>query len=104
MGAHQTAFGRRRIIMQTDPSSLDPEERLNKFYALISAALGVLSLCAGLVPIAGTALGIAGIVFGVLGRRSENKRLAVAGIVLSIIGALTAVIYSILLYRAKYGS
>ncbi|HNE04394.1 MAG TPA: hypothetical protein PLR93_03680 [Anaerolineales bacterium] len=90
--------------MQTDPASLDPEERLNKFYALLSAGFGVLSLCAGLIPMAGTALGIAGIVFGLLGRRSENKRLAVVGIILSIIGVLTAIIYSILLYRAKYGA
>lgn len=90
--------------MQTDPASLDPEERLNKFYALLSAGFGVLSLCAGLIPMAGTALGIAGIAFGLLGRRSENKRLAVVGIILSIIGALTAIIYSILLYRAKYGA
>lgn len=90
--------------MQTDPASLDPEERMNKFYALLSTGLGILSLCAGLVPVAGTVLGVAGIIFGVLGRRSESKRLAMAGIILSIIGALTAIIYSILLYRARYGA
>ena len=88
--------------MQTDPASLDPEERMNKFYALMSAALGVLSLCVGLIPVAGTVFGIAGIVFGVLGRRSESKRMATAGIVLSIIGVLTAIIYSILLYAERY--
>jgi hypothetical protein len=90
--------------MQTDPASLDPEERMNKFYALLSTGLGILSLCAGLVPVAGTALGVAGIIFGILGRRSESKRLALAGIILSIIGVLTAIIYSILLYRARYGA
>lgn len=88
--------------MQTDPASLDPEERTNKFYALASAALGVLSLCGGLVPIFGTILGILGIVLGVLGRRSENKRPATVGIALSIIGLLTAIIYSVLLFRARY--
>lgn len=88
--------------MQTDPASLDPEERLNKFYALISAALGVLSLCTGLIPALGTIFGILGVFFGVLGRRSESKWMATAGIILSILGALTAVIYSILLYRAQY--
>ncbi|MCQ3937296.1 MAG: hypothetical protein DPW18_09640 [Chloroflexi bacterium] len=88
--------------MQTDPASLDPEERMNKFYALMSAALGVLSLCVGLAPIAGTALGIAGIILGILGRRSESKRMATAGIVLSIIGVLTAIIFSILLYMERY--
>lgn len=88
--------------METDPASLDPEERTNKFYALASAALGVLSLCGGLVPIFGTILGILGIVLGVLGRRSENKRAAIVGIALSIIGLLTAIIYSVLLYKARY--
>ncbi|MBM3179146.1 MAG: DUF4190 domain-containing protein [Chloroflexi bacterium] len=88
--------------METDPASLDPEERTNKFYALASAALGVLSLCGGLIPIFGTILGILGIVLGVLGRRSENKRAAIVGIVLSIIGLLTAIIYSVLLYMARY--
>lgn len=88
--------------MQTDPASLDPEERSNKFYALASAALGVLSLCGGLVPVLGTILGMLGIVLGVLGRRSENKKAATVGIGLSIIGLLTAIIYSVLLYMARY--
>ena len=88
--------------METDPASLDPEERTNRFYALASAALGVLSLCGGLVPIFGTILGILGVVLGVLGRRSENKRSATVGIALSIIGLLTAIIYSVLLYMARY--
>jgi hypothetical protein len=88
--------------MQTDPASLDPEERINKLYALASAALGIISLCGALIPIFGTILGVLGIVLGVLGRRSENKRAATVGIALSIIGLLTAVIYSVLLYMAKY--
>jgi len=62
----------------------------------------VLSLCGGLVPIFGTILGILGVVLGVLGRRSENKRSATVGIALSIIGLLTAIIYSVLLYMARY--
>lgn len=88
--------------MQTDPASLDPEERMNKFYALMSAALGFLSLCTGLIPVVGTILGVAGIILGLLGRRSESKRTAMAGIILSIIGVLTAIIYSALLYRMWY--
>ena len=89
--------------MQTDPASLDPEERLNKFYALLSTGLGVLSFCAGLVPALGTIFGIGGIVFGILGRRSERKRMATVGLIISILGLLTAVIFSILLYRERYG-
>lgn len=88
--------------MQIDPASLDPEERTNKFYALASAALGILSLCGALIPVFGTILGILGIVLGVLGRRSENKRAATVGMGLSSIGLLTALIYSILVYMASY--
>ena len=88
--------------MQTDPASLDPEERTNRFYALASAALGLFSLCGGVIPIFGIILGTLGIVLGVLGRRSENKRAATVGIGLSIVGLLTAIIYSILVYRATY--
>lgn len=89
--------------MQTDPASLDPEERTNKFYALASAALGILSLCGGLMaPALGTILGALGIVLGILGRKSENKRSATVGIALSTIGLLTAIIYSLLLYSVKY--
>ncbi len=88
--------------MQIDPASLDPEERTNKFYALASAAFGVISLCGALIPIFGSILGILGIILGILGRRSENKRAATIGIGLSTIGLLTAVIYSILVYRATY--
>jgi len=84
--------------MQTDPASLDPEERFNKFYALASAALGLISLCGALLPICGVTLGVLGIVLGLFGRRSENKRIATVGIALSIIGLLIAIIYSILVY------
>lgn len=84
--------------MQTDPASLDPEERFNKFYALLSVALGIFSLCGGLIPALGTLFGILGVIFGRLGRRSENKRIATFGIGLSCIGFLTAIIYSLLLY------
>ena len=87
--------------MQTDPASLDPEERTNKFYALFSVALGLFSLCGGLIPILGVILGILGIVLGIFGRRSENKRSATVGIAFSAIGLLTAVIYSVLLYIAN---
>jgi hypothetical protein len=88
--------------METDPASLDPEERLNKFYALASAALGVLSLCMGLVPLLGMLLGAAGIILGYFGRRSEYNKAAIVGIGLSIIGVLTAVIFSILVYVETY--
>lgn len=86
--------------MQSDPSSLDPEERMNKFYALLSAALGILSLFASILPGCGGTMAVGGIIFGVLGRRSESRKTATVGIALSIIGLLTAVIYAVLVQIA----
>ena len=94
MGADQID-DRRGGLIQTDPASLDPEERLNKLYALLSAGLGILSLCASILPACGAPMALAGIIFGVLGRRSESRRTALFGMALSIIGLLTAVIYVI---------
>jgi hypothetical protein len=88
--------------VQTDPASLDPEERNNKFFALASAGLGLLSLCGGVIPAFGVTLGLLGIVLGIFGRRSENRKAATVGIALSVIGTLTAVIYSLLVYAATY--
>jgi uncharacterized membrane protein YadS len=90
-------------MMDVDPDSLDPEERMNKFYALISAAVGLLSLCAALLPICGAGMAIAGLITGWLGIKSEYEKIAIAGIVLSMIGLLTAVIYPLLVqwFQAK---
>lgn len=79
--------------MQTDPASLDPEERTNKFLALISVALGVLSIPGALIPICGGTAGLLGLASGYFGLRSENRRVAIVGLSLSSIGLLTAIIY-----------
>ena len=36
--------------MEVDPASLDPEEKMNKFYALFSIGFGLLSLCGAIIP------------------------------------------------------
>lgn len=83
-------------------SQPDPEERLNRFYALVSATIGVLSLCAAIIPALGCMMGVAGIFLGIFGRRSDRKGLATTGISFSIIGILIAIIYSLLVYLAEY--
>lgn len=83
--------------METDPASLDPEERTNQFLALFSAAVGLLSLCAALLPICGAILGVLGLISGWLGIKSDNEKIAIAGIILSAIGLLIAIIYPLLL-------
>ncbi len=82
--------------METDPASLDPEERTNKFFALFSASAGLLSLCAALLPICGAGLAILGLITGWFGLKSELEKVAIAGLVLSAVGLLTAIIYPIL--------
>jgi hypothetical protein len=84
--------------VDVDPASLDPEERMNKFYALFAIGFGVLSLCGAIIPICGGLLAVLGVVAGIFGRRSENKTTATIGIALSIIGLLTVIVYSIFLY------
>jgi len=87
--------------METDPASLDPEERTNKFLALASAALGIISLCAALIPICGGALALAGIGLGLFGVRSESKITARVGIALNILGLLIAISYALALAFAR---
>ena len=79
--------------MQTDPASLDPEERTNKFLALFSIALGILSIPGALLPVCGATAGLIGLVTGYFGLRSENRRMAYLGIAFSSIGLLTAMFY-----------
>jgi hypothetical protein len=81
--------------LQTDPASLDPEERQNKFFALLSAALGLLSLCGGIVPVIGGGLALLGLLFGYFGRRSESSKTAAAGMLLSALGLLIAITFAV---------
>lgn len=65
-------------------------------FAIISLVLGVVNLCAWLLPICGFPLAIAGVVLGYLGMRSpEQKNLAIAGLALSGLGFLLACINAI---------
>jgi len=82
--------------LEPDYSSLDPEERTNKFLALISVAFGFFSIVAGLIPICGGIIGLIGIVLGYFGMKSEHRKIAIFGIVLSLLGLLTSLIYMIL--------
>ncbi len=83
--------------MEVDPVSLDPEERTNKFWSLFSAALGLLSLCAALIPICGGSMALLGLVLGYLGMKSEYYRIAIVGLIFSGIGLLTAILYAVFL-------
>jgi hypothetical protein len=87
--------------MEPDYKSIDPEERTYKFLAIFSFIIGILSLCAGLVPICGVGNGMIGIVTGIFGRKSERRKLANAGILISVLGIIISIIYAILVANAK---
>ena len=83
--------------MDVDPQSHDPELRSAGLYALASAALGVISLCAAIIPMCGGITSLAGLAFGVVSWRVEESKLAKAGIALSILGFLITVTYFVFL-------
>lgn len=84
-----------------DYTELDPTERTNKYMALFSIALGVISLCAALIPMCGGAASLLGLALGVFGLRSENRKLAIGGIGVCIIGLLISIIYGLLTATQK---
>ena len=87
--------------MDVDPSTLDPELKTAKLYALVSVAIGLMSMCSAIVPLCGVTASLFGVGFGILSLRVEKSATAKAGIALSSLGVLIAVIYSIFLLSFK---
>ena len=87
--------------MEPDYTSIDPEERINKFLAMASVILGVLSFCAGLIPIAGIIIGLIGTGTAIFGMKSEHRKIAILGFAISTLGLLTSVDYMILVSLKK---
>jgi hypothetical protein len=88
-------------MAEPDYTSLDPEERTNKFMALASLVIGTFSLCAALIPICGIAGSLVGLGLGVFGRRSEQRKLATVGMIVSALGLRVSIVYPILLLLRK---
>jgi hypothetical protein len=87
--------------MEPNYENLDPDERTNKLLAYLSCGVGLVSLCAGLIPVCGAAFSIAGIILGVLGMRSSNRKIGIVGIVISAMSLTVAIVYGILLVLKK---
>jgi hypothetical protein len=87
--------------MEPDYTGLDPEERYKRYMALASASLGIISLCAALLPVCGVAISFTGMALGFLSRKSESRKMALVGIGLSILGFMIAVTYAFLQYFKK---
>ena len=88
--------------MEPDYNGLDPEERYKRYLALASVSFGIISLFAGLVPICGVIISFAGFGLGFIIRKSESRKMAMAGIGLSILGFMIAVTYAFLQYFKKF--
>ena len=84
--------------MEVDPNSLDPELRTARFLSLASAALGLMSLCLAIVPLCGGVASVLGIVFGLFSLKTENSKTALAGVIISILGIVVTIVYSLFLY------
>jgi hypothetical protein len=87
--------------MEPDYVRLDPEERRNKLMAMLAALFGFISLCAGMIPACGSVAGIVGILLGIFGMKSENRRVGILGIVLSVMGLTVSIVYAIMLLFNK---
>ncbi len=84
------------MSIEPDYSSLDPEEKTNRYLAMGAVALGVISLCLGQIPLCGGSLGLAGIGLGIWGMRSDSRRMAQVGIAICVLSLLTSVVYSVM--------
>jgi len=87
--------------MEPDYTGLDPDERYKKYMAIASVSLGVISLFTGLIPICGVITSFIAFGLGLASRRSESRKTAIVGILLSILGFMIAVTYAFLEYFKK---
>ena len=62
--------------------------------------LGILSLVLCCIPYLSPFLGVGGLIFSIMGLKSQKKGMAVAGLITSIIGTIIALIYVIILVFA----
>jgi hypothetical protein len=87
--------------MEPDPTSLDPELRYAKFFAIASPALGLFSLCMAIIPVCGGVMSLLGIILGFASLKTEHSRSAVAGVAISGLGMLITITYALFLYFFK---
>lgn len=88
--------------MEVDPNSLDPDLRTARFLSLASAAFGLMSLCLAIIPACGGFASILGIICGAISQRTENTKTALAGIIISILGLVITLVYSLFLFFFKH--
>jgi hypothetical protein len=81
---------------QVQPPASTPGTNGGKGLAIASLVLGILSLCASAAWWCGGPISIVGLVLGALGVKSRGKGMAIAGIILSVVGLLLLVIFRVI--------
>lgn len=71
------------------PTSVAPKDR--SVMAVISLILGIFSLAAWLLPICGLPMSVTGLVLGILARQSSRRGMAIAGVIMAIIGLVLTI-------------
>ncbi len=66
-----------------------------KGLAIASLVLGILSLCGSVSLFCGGLISLIGIILGALGMNSKSRNMAIAGIVLSALGLILAIIFRV---------
>ena len=83
------------MTAQIPPVSAPASVSNNRGFAIASLVLGIISLCGSVSFWCGGLLGLIGIVLGALGINSRNRSMAIAGIVLSAIGLILALVFRV---------
>ncbi|HZW02913.1 MAG TPA: DUF4190 domain-containing protein [Anaerolineaceae bacterium] len=72
-----------------------PVEPNRQGFAIASLVVGILNLCFWIIPICGGPTAVIGLILGYLGLKSTARGMAIAGIVLSAIALILAIINGI---------
>jgi hypothetical protein len=76
------------IALQAVPS----EKPYASVFAFSALGLGIINLCAWFLPICGLPLSILGLTFGIASLSSPRRGIAIAGIVLCVVGLIAGVV------------
>lgn len=77
------------------PEPVTPAKPDKPGLAIAALVLGILSLCAWLLPICGFPIAIAGVILGILGLKTSKKGMAVAGLIMAGIALLLTLLWTI---------
>jgi hypothetical protein len=80
--------------MEIPPPSQPQSDRSG--FAIASLIVGIINLCAWIIPLCGCPTAIIGIVLGILGLQSSKKTLAIVGLILCGLGLLATIVNGVL--------